>query len=322
MLPGVSRILNFRVTVRDNVPGGGNTNSDDMKVTVDGNSGPFKVKVPNGGTFGSGSLQTVTWDVANTNAAPVNCTLVNIFLSADGGITFPYLLVANTPNDGSQAVPLPVFTNSVTHARVKIEASANIFFDISDADFIIEGSLPVTWVSFSAEKQDAGSALLKWSVANEINNNHFEIERSTDAAHFTTLGMLSAGKNFAAVQSYTYTDAHLPSGITYYRIKQVDNDGKHSYTKIAKLNTEASSRSWSVAPNPALDHTTILFNGAATNVHLYLTDGDGKIIYKNTLSSVNAGNQLRIPFNQLAKGVYMLHIETNNEVRTEKIIKN
>ncbi len=323
VLPAVSRSLNFRVTVRDNVPGGGNTNSDDVKVTVDGNSGPFKVKVPNGGsTFGSGSLQVVTWDVANTNATPVNCTLVNILLSIDGGITFPYLLVANTPNDGSQAVPFPTFPAAITHARVKIEASANIFFDISDADFTIEGSLPLTWVSFSAEKAEPGSALLNWSVANEVTHDHLEIESSTDAARFITLSTVTGCKNFSAVQNYSYTDAHLPSGTTYYRIKQVDNDGKYSYTKIAKLNSDLRNKSWNVAPNPALDHTTILFNSAATNVHLYLSDGNGKIIYRNTLPSVNAGNQLRIPVNQLAKGVYMLRIETKNEIRTEKIIKN
>ncbi len=322
VLPAVSRTLNFRVTVRDNVPGGGNTNSDDMIVTIDSSSGPFKVTVPNGGQFGSGSLQTVKWNVAHSNTAPVNCTLVNIFLSVDGGITFPYLLVANTPNDGSQAVALPTLPNTVTHARIKIEASANIFFDISDSDFIIEGSLPLSWISFNAEKQFAGNALLKWSVANQINNNHFEIERSTDATHFITIGTLSAGKNFVAAQSYSYVDAQLPAGIVYYRIKQVDNDGKYSFTKIEKLNPDAKNATWNVAPNPALDHTTILFNTTATNVRIFLTDGNGKIIYRNTLPSANAGSQLNIPVSQLAKGVYILRIETSKETGTEKIFKN
>lgn len=323
VLPGVARSLNFRVTVRDNVPGGGNTNSDDMVVTVDGNSGPFKITVPNASTtFGSGSLQIVKWNVANTNAAPVKCTLVNILLSVDGGITFPTVLAANTPNDGIQAVPIPLFTNTITHARIKIEAAANIFFDISDADFAIEGSLPLRWVSFNAQKVNDGSALLKWSVANKVNNNHFEIERSSDALHFTELSSISAGKNSPLVQTYSYTDIQLPSGTIYYRIKQVDNDGKYSYTNIAKIDFDAHAISWRVAPNPASDHATILFNANATNVNVYLNDGSGKVIYRNILPSINTGSQLTIPFSNLSKGVYVLRVETGNEIRTEKIIKN
>lgn len=323
VLPSVERTLNFRVTARDNHPDGGSSNSDDMVVTVDASSGPFTVTYPNTNiTVGSGATQAVKWDVANTNLAPVNCHTVNILLSIDGGFTFPYLLAANTPNDGTQSVTFPIFQTIVSTARIKIAASGNIFFDISNVNFSIEGALPLSWVSFTAEKSGTYDALLKWSTANEISNDHFEIQRSKDAVSFISLQTIGAGKNSNMVQNYSYTDIHIPYGISYYRIKQVDKDGKYSYTKIARVTLDKNGISWSVMPNPATDHTTILFNSDAFDVHVYLADGSGKIIYRNVLASVTAGSQLNIRVNSLPKGAYILRVVTGNEIRTQKIIKN
>jgi hypothetical protein len=137
-LPVLSRTMEFRATVRDNRAGGGGVAWDDMLVTVDGNSGPFRVTSPNTSVLWAGN-QTVTWDVAGTYGPPVNAATVDILLSDDGGYTYPYVLAAGTPNDGSQVVTLPGLGTST--ARVKVEAVDNIFFDVSDANFTVaEGS--------------------------------------------------------------------------------------------------------------------------------------------------------------------------------------
>jgi reprolysin-like metallo-peptidase family M12B/type IX secretion system substrate protein len=136
VLPAVSRALNFRVTVRDNSGGGGSTNTDDMVVTVSANAGPFTVTSPNTNvSWKEGSQHVVKWNVANTNAAPVNCTHVNITLSLDGGNTFPINLKSNILNDGAANIVLPMQTSN--NARIKVVAADNIFFDISDKDFKI-----------------------------------------------------------------------------------------------------------------------------------------------------------------------------------------
>ncbi|MEM8997432.1 MAG: reprolysin-like metallopeptidase, partial [Acidobacteriota bacterium] len=134
LLPTYARTMNFRLTARDNRSGGGGVGDDATTVQVIDTAGPFEVTAPAGGTsVGEGSTVTVNWDVANTDQAPISCTLVNIFLSENGGMSFPTVLVTGTPNDGAATVTLP--NESVEAARVMVRCATGIFFDITDADF-------------------------------------------------------------------------------------------------------------------------------------------------------------------------------------------
>ncbi len=134
ILPNVAVPMKFRLTVFDNDPGafGGGFDQDEVNVTVDGNSGPFRVTAPNAATgWNGGENQVVTWDVANTNVAPVSCANVDILFSTDGGQTFPTTLATATPNDGTHPITVPA--GDPAQARVKVQCSDNVFFDISDA---------------------------------------------------------------------------------------------------------------------------------------------------------------------------------------------
>lgn len=140
-LPAVARTMTFRLTVRDNHAGGGNTKDDDMIVTVSGTAGPFAVQSPNTNvSWFSDFDQTVTWLVNGSDLAPVSCTNVKISLSTDGGLTFPIVLAASTPNDGTEVVHIPSITSST--ARIKVEAVGNIFFDISNVNFALVPAVP------------------------------------------------------------------------------------------------------------------------------------------------------------------------------------
>src|SRR5690606_5430764 len=101
-LASVDRTFNFVLTVRDNDSRGGQTAVDEMTVNTIADAGPFKVTSQNSNiTWEVGAHKTVTWDVANTNLAPINTSHVNIKMSIDGGVTFPYTLASNVPNNGA-----------------------------------------------------------------------------------------------------------------------------------------------------------------------------------------------------------------------------
>ncbi|RZM14432.1 MAG: peptidase, partial [Pedobacter sp.] len=176
-LSSVSRTLNFRLTVRDNAPYSstvpvsvGQSQFTDMVVTVSNTSGPFAVTAPNTNvTWAGNSSQTITWAVANTTASPVSCANVKISLSTDGGLTFPTVLIASTPNDGSQAVTIPA-TPSTT-ARIKIESVGNIFFDISNTNFTIGGAVACgDPAGLASSAITTSSATLSWSAVSGANN--------------------------------------------------------------------------------------------------------------------------------------------------------
>jgi hypothetical protein len=139
-LPAINRTMNFQVTVRDNRIGGGGINTATTQITVNASSGPFLLTQPNTAvTWTGGTQQTITWDVANTSGAPVNAAEVKLSLSTDGGNTFPIVIAASTPNDGSEVINVP--NDPTLTARIKVEAVGNVFFDVSNANFtILQGS--------------------------------------------------------------------------------------------------------------------------------------------------------------------------------------
>jgi hypothetical protein len=142
-LPLVNRKMVFRVTARDNR---GRFGFDDVVVNVLDQSGvnkvgPFVVTQPQAGAvWKRGSMQTVTWDAANTNLSPIGCTKVRILLLIDGDETSPLVLADATANDNTETVTIPADAPLTGRARIKIEAVGNIFFNVSAGDIqIIEG---------------------------------------------------------------------------------------------------------------------------------------------------------------------------------------
>ena len=136
VLPSVARTLNFRLTVRDNSTLGGRTDFKAVAITV-GTAGPFLVATPNTGSeiWYVGETKAVTWTVASTNTATYSTT-VNIKLSTDGGYTYPITLATGVANNGTYNITVPDNVGKLN--RIKVEAAANIFFDISNANFEIK----------------------------------------------------------------------------------------------------------------------------------------------------------------------------------------
>ena len=137
VLPSTNRVMHFQVTARDNRAGGGGIRSAPNSITVTTAAGPFRVTAPNTAVkWKATSTRTVTWNVAGSSAAPVSAANVRISLSTDSGLTFPTVILASTPNDGSEDITVPNLPSAT--ARIRIEAVGNIFFDMSDVDFEVE----------------------------------------------------------------------------------------------------------------------------------------------------------------------------------------
>tara|TARA_R110001583_G_scaffold35585_3_gene118245 strand:- start:53125 stop:58278 length:5154 start_codon:yes stop_codon:yes gene_type:complete len=210
-VPSVGRTLNFRLTVRDNVAGGGANNSDDMIVTVNSSAGPFIISSPNSGvTWNANQLQTVNWDVAGTNSGLVNCQTVNIKLSTDGGNTYPITLASNVSNNGSAQITVP--NNVGTQNRVKVEAADNIFYDVSNTNFTIASEVVCnatvpTGLAFS--NISATGVTLTW---NSVSGATYNVQyRQVGTSTWTTINTGGTSTNLTGLNTLTQYEAQVQS---------------------------------------------------------------------------------------------------------------
>jgi len=328
ILPTYSRSLKFRLTVRDNRAGGGGVDYDEIQFDVTDAAGPFLVTSPNTSvTWQGNTIQTITWDVANTSVVPVNAAEINILLSTDGGNTFTEVLLSNTPNDGSEDVQIPNLPT--TQARIKVEAAANVFFDISNEDFTIEDNpIPVELSVFFVLSTKEG-ALLKWTTVSEINNAGFNIERSSDNKEFREISFVKGSGTTTEVTDYIYTDKNVKAGIYYYRLKQMDLDGSFSYSKSVEVDINAPtafilSQNY---PNPFNPSTIIKFSlpvDSKVIINLYNTLGEKVEALVNRELSIGH-HELNFDAFGLSNGVYYYTINAQGKdgslfVSTKKMV--
>ncbi len=187
--------------------------------------------------------------------------------------------------------------------------------------------LPVKFTLFDVAKKD-NDALINWAVSNEdANTNRYEIERSTDGVSFEAIQTLLPQNNGLSTNNYSKTDASLTNIksvglILYYRIKQVDNDGKTSFTDIKMVRLGNKSNLITAFPNPVKDFTTVQMEFAkAEQVTMSLCNVDGKTVQNFTLQAVKGINTKKVDLNNLPSGNYMLKVTTASDVKTIKLIK-
>jgi uncharacterized protein (TIGR03437 family) len=201
-LPVTTRSMTFRVTVRDNHAGSGGVNTDAMRVNATAGSGPFVVTEPSSTTnWTAGSTQTVSWNVANTANAPINCANVRVVLSIDGGNTFPFTLASSTPNTGTATITVPHLPTS--SARVKVESIGNIFFSISLPNFTIKPNItgpPAIFVEATTNRAAAlDSVLFMPEPFNLLNVQNFSLDQRTRIILFVVGLELMPGENNSVI---------------------------------------------------------------------------------------------------------------------------
>ena len=180
-------------------------------------------------------------------------------------------------------------------------------------------TVPVSWIDFSAEKGFNNIVKLSWSVADEININHYEIERSIDGVNFNKIGSIIGKTSSFSTVNYTYIDNNnVPAGNVYYRIKEVDNNGKTSTSKVIVINSDVQSNLWysTVTGNNLI--VFIKSDIGKTNISVH--DISGRILYQQKISNAITGQQIVIPSNQFAKGVYIIKVDSESGSKSNKIV--
>lgn len=233
ILPTYTRTFKFRLTVRDNHPGAGGVDIKDMNFNATEQAGPFRVTYPNLSSvvWKVGEYQIVTWDVANTDLAPVNCKNVTIRLSIGGGNSFPVVLAENVPNTGSACVLVP--DNVTNFARVRITAADNIFFDMSNTNFKIEAATTPAFTLCNQELE-----------ANACIPETFTTTISTSAvAGFDTLVQLSVNGLPAGVEATFTPNPVVPGNDAVLSIvfPAGQAEGTFDYTVLAQAGTQIDS---------------------------------------------------------------------------------
>jgi len=159
--------------------------------------------------------------------------------------------------------------------------------------------LPVNLLSFTAAPVK-NTNVLNWVTANEINNAGFNVQRSSSGLGFTNIGYVAANNSNAA-NIYNFTDAAPLNGNNYYRLAQLDKDGKTHYSKIVVLKQQAGMQV-SVSPNPAANQLRVTNAVAGSNIKII--DAAGRVLK----ISVATSTQAVIDISSLAAGVYYCNI--------------
>jgi hypothetical protein len=200
----------------------------------------------------------------------------------------------------------------------------------SDFGIGVSGSyaLPVELIFFTAEKRN-NDGYLTWATASEINNDHFDVERSIDGVTFQKVGEVAGHGNSSQTISYDYTDANIVSlniAVVYYRLKQVDADGAFEYSNIAAVDVTKGDDVFhitSMYPNPFADHFTLAFYAPVSQaVKVSLYDVRGALISEESVDAVSGLNVYTASkLDHLASGFYTVNVNAGLKNYSYKIVK-
>ena len=175
--------------------------------------------------------------------------------------------------------------------------------------------LPVRWLNFSGQLV-GNSTHLQWKTATEQNNLGFEVERSTDGRNFAKVGFVAA-QNQRDLNSYIFDDNTIIKGNKYYyRLKQVNIDGRFSYSEIVDV-SYLGKQPFTWYPNPVRDILVVDGNTGAVNSMISISDLSGKLVYRSRMPA----GKMEISTSTWAAGIYTVRIDATDEPVIFKVVK-
>ncbi len=209
--------------------------------------------------------------------------------------------------------------NSILFVSVGTESVSNANFGI-----YLAITLPVSGLEISGILKDQVAAI-RWSTLQEINSDYFEVERSLDNVNFIPVGKVKAAGNSDGKRQYNFNDQLSllsNSNVFYYRIKQVDSDGKYIYSKTVVLRRQPIEIT-RVMPNPFIGELKVMVQvERSVNAEFSIVDAHGKVIYANMKPLMKGQNIVTISgLDFLSQGAYLLKVNTGTAIETIPVIK-
>jgi hypothetical protein len=204
-----------------------------------------------------------------------------------------------------------------------IPATATTAFNHYYATLQSISVLPIELIYFSAELKDQ-EVLCKWETASEKNNDYFEVERSLNGTEFVSIGTVRGAGTTTERKDYSLLDKDDCQELRYYRLKQVDFDGKFTYSDPVAINCSMSKDELKVYPNPGKNSIISSFyqneNGSVT---LQWLDVLGKVVKEETHDAIKGFNMVKTDISALSNGVYYIRIKDDTDnTRQIKFMKN
>lgn len=194
-----------------------------------------------------------------------------------------------------------------------------------DNVYFYNSVLPVRFLDFKVTRQN-NSALLNWSTAFELNNKGFSVERSTDGINWKQINFINAANaaSVSGVYNYSFTDVAPVKGINYYRIKQVDMDGKINFSPIQSVNFSITgSNGLNVFPNPAKNKLNIDLPAIeGSSAKYFIINASGKIVKTGHVDKSRSYSVETIDVSALPRGMYIMRMVNGTTQQTAKFILN
>jgi len=182
-------------------------------------------------------------------------------------------------------------------------------------------ALPVILTQFNAKPQNKG-VLVSWVTATEHNSAYFIVERSADGRDFSEIARVNASGNSSRPASYQSFDASPLPGTSYYRLKQVDLDGKAVISPVAVVHFEQGlTLAFSLAPNPVTNFIKLNIASASRTFNVKVVGMDGKVLINANGDINRINNQLNAQLGKLSAGVYVLEIQAKQEHYMARFVK-
>jgi hypothetical protein len=274
-----------------------------------------------GGIGGSGRINSVLPDVpfnaivfdpVNSNIIYAGCDF-GVYVSSDRGNSWVDFSTGFT--DATLVMDLQITSDNkivaATHGK-----------GVFKSDLFAGSTLPVALINFGGANNGNNNEL-HWTVSQELNLSHYELERSNDGIGYQTIAAITS-RNSQIESTYNYSD---PVGLTnaeyYYRLKIADDDGSYSYSAVIFIRV-VSKNKFTVMGNPLHDYILLQYNlSRDQKIKVTLLNSAGALLRKEEYAATaGTGAYTLYGFNNYAAGVYLLKIESGNNKQTFRLIKN